>query len=73
MMFGNYDLCGSVITNESDTKRANHLTVRDDIHAYLNSPDRCPKYVEKEPTVKTSQPAFTPRRLSIPTAFLKQG
>eukprot|EP00081_Caenorhabditis_elegans_P025965 NP_509337.2 TropoNin T [Caenorhabditis elegans] len=51
----------------------NIISARDDIHAYLNSPDRCPKYIEKEPTICTSQPVFTPRRLSIPAAFLKQG
>ncbi|CAI2356339.1 unnamed protein product [Caenorhabditis sp. 36 PRJEB53466] len=49
------------------------ISARDDIHAYLNSPDRCPKYTEKEPIVGTSQSTFVPRRLSIPSAFLRQG
>ncbi|EFO82468.1 hypothetical protein CRE_00012 [Caenorhabditis remanei] len=59
--------------SEIAPQRLNTISARDDIHAYLNSPDRCPRYIEKEPTISTSQPAFTPRRLSIPTAFLKQG
>uniref|UniRef100_A0A8R1HMD5 Uncharacterized protein n=1 Tax=Caenorhabditis japonica TaxID=281687 RepID=A0A8R1HMD5_CAEJA len=49
------------------------ISARDDIHAYLNSPDRCPKYKEKASTVTTSQPYFKPRRVLIPSAFLRQG
>ncbi|UMM42585.1 hypothetical protein L5515_018359 [Caenorhabditis briggsae] len=59
--------------SETSSSKRNAQNPRDDILAYLNNPDRCPKYTEKEPTVTTSQPAFTPRRVSIPTAFLKQG
>ncbi|PIC19350.1 hypothetical protein B9Z55_024931 [Caenorhabditis nigoni] len=59
--------------SETSSSKRNAHNPRDDILAYLNNPDRCPKYIEKEPTVTTSQPAFTPRRVSIPTAFLKQG